>query len=622
MQSVEKPRYACAQWDYEAIEDNELTFKTGDYIEIVSTENEDWWEGILNGFQGFFPANRVEEVKNEELEIVTESVNSRRNTINQQDLNVVTTPSDVNYGSPYMAEPTISPLTATTTTTSDVQYSPELSGFNIESIIESQLPDNWKVEYDPSGKIYYKNTQTNEVTWELPVYNSKIEEYEEDLPQGWKAEYNNGNVYYYNIYTNETSWDKPKKTQGTFEVRYEEPKEVDESNSSEKIRINLPPDKIKRSGKLPIKYEKGSVKFSLKQCSIILCGSLLLLYKEITGKLSENLPAGFVKLKGCTVDKAGKNVTKKKNALVINSAIGEEIILFCGCESDVNSWIDDIRKSSNEDNDDSKIVEVLTKITTKTDGSKKDKDKDKDKDKESIKNKKNSQDDEKHKNKKFGKIFGNKRTDSQSEISTDYLIFGGTLEEQVQKEGSKIPRVVEECIREIVKKGIETEGIYRLSGNTSVVNKLKAMYNKGETIDFDDDSIDLPVIASLIKLYFRELKDTLIPTSMYDSFMDALKNPNHDEKLYQLNDLIHQLPKVNYDVLAYLMKHLKEVSKKSDENKMEINNLAIVFGPTLISRSTDKDAVAATLIADMPQQNRLIECIITYEDWFFQNDEN
>ena len=41
---------------------------------------------------------------------------------------------------------------------------------------------------------------------------------------------------------------------------------------------------------------------------------------------------------------------------------------------------------------------------------------------------------------------------------------------------------MEECIREIVKKGIETEGIYRLSGNTSVVNKLKAMYNKGINI--------------------------------------------------------------------------------------------------------------------------------------------
>jgi len=44
-----------------AIEDNELTFRTGDYIEIVSTDNDDWWEGILNGFKGFFPANRVGE---------------------------------------------------------------------------------------------------------------------------------------------------------------------------------------------------------------------------------------------------------------------------------------------------------------------------------------------------------------------------------------------------------------------------------------------------------------------------------------------------------------------------------------------------------------------------------
>lgn len=60
MQSVETPRFVCAQWNYEAIEDNELTFRIGDNIQLVSSENQDWWEGILNGFQGFFPANRVE----------------------------------------------------------------------------------------------------------------------------------------------------------------------------------------------------------------------------------------------------------------------------------------------------------------------------------------------------------------------------------------------------------------------------------------------------------------------------------------------------------------------------------------------------------------------------------
>jgi len=421
MQSVEKPRYACAQWDYEAIEDNELTFKTGDYIEIVSTENEDWWEGILNGFQGFFPANRVEEVKNEELEIITESINSRRNTINQQDLNVVTSPSDINYGSPYSAEPSISPLTATTTTSdaqqSPVQY-PDSPEFNMTSLIESQLPENWKVEYDPSGRIYYKNIQTNEVSWELPVYNSKILEYEEGLPEGWKAEYNNGNVYYYNIYTNETSWEKPKK-QGTFEVKYNEQKETAESVTQEKIHINLPPNKIKGSGKLlQMRYVKGSNKpLSLKPCSFILCGGLLLLYKQIIGKLSENLPTGYVKLKNCTVDKAGKNVTKKKNAIVINSEAGEEIILCCESESDVNLWIDCIKQCSEEDNDDSEIVDVLTRLSEKSESPKKEKSKDKDKEKEkdTNKNKKNSQDDDKHK-KIFGKRFGSKKTESQSEI--------------------------------------------------------------------------------------------------------------------------------------------------------------------------------------------------------------
>jgi len=33
------------------------------------------------------------------------------------------------------------------------------------------------------------------------------------------------------------------------------------------------------------------------------------------------------------------------------------------------------------------------------------------------------------------------------------LIFGGSLEEQAQREGSKIPKVVEECITEIEKRG-------------------------------------------------------------------------------------------------------------------------------------------------------------------------
>ncbi|TPX31265.1 hypothetical protein SmJEL517_g05379 [Synchytrium microbalum] len=52
---------AIAQYDYEASEDNEISFSTGDVIEDVDTEvDEMWWKGRVNGTTGLFPANYVE----------------------------------------------------------------------------------------------------------------------------------------------------------------------------------------------------------------------------------------------------------------------------------------------------------------------------------------------------------------------------------------------------------------------------------------------------------------------------------------------------------------------------------------------------------------------------------
>lgn len=41
---------------------NDLSFKTGDIIEIVEETNADWWTGRLNGKQGLFPSNHVEKL--------------------------------------------------------------------------------------------------------------------------------------------------------------------------------------------------------------------------------------------------------------------------------------------------------------------------------------------------------------------------------------------------------------------------------------------------------------------------------------------------------------------------------------------------------------------------------
>jgi len=55
--------YVVALYDFEAQADGDLSFNTGDRIEIVEkTESvEDWWTGKLNGQQGVFPGNYVQD---------------------------------------------------------------------------------------------------------------------------------------------------------------------------------------------------------------------------------------------------------------------------------------------------------------------------------------------------------------------------------------------------------------------------------------------------------------------------------------------------------------------------------------------------------------------------------
>jgi hypothetical protein len=50
---------ATAQFDYEAAEDNEISFPEGATITDVEFPDEDWWLGTYNGHSGLFPANYV-----------------------------------------------------------------------------------------------------------------------------------------------------------------------------------------------------------------------------------------------------------------------------------------------------------------------------------------------------------------------------------------------------------------------------------------------------------------------------------------------------------------------------------------------------------------------------------
>ncbi|KAF7367395.1 Bar adaptor protein [Mycena sanguinolenta] len=58
-----KVQYVVALYDFAAQADGDLSFSTGDRIEVVErgASAEDWWTGRLNGQQGVFPGNYVQE---------------------------------------------------------------------------------------------------------------------------------------------------------------------------------------------------------------------------------------------------------------------------------------------------------------------------------------------------------------------------------------------------------------------------------------------------------------------------------------------------------------------------------------------------------------------------------
>ena len=65
-------------------------------------------------------------------------------------------------------------------------------------------------------------------------------------------------------------------------------------------------------------------------------------------------------------------------------------------------------------------------------------------------------------------------------------------------------------------------GIFRLPGQASRIQALKELYDSGSQEDFSSTE-DVHTVASLFKLYLRELPQPVVPFVLYDSYKQALE---------------------------------------------------------------------------------------------------
>ncbi|SAM83710.1 related to GTPase-activating protein beta-chimerin [Ustilago bromivora] len=185
-----------------------------------------------------------------------------------------------------------------------------------------------------------------------------------------------------------------------------------------------------------------------------------------------------------------------------------------------------------------------------------------------------------------GSGVGGGAGNDRASIVSDRPIFGVDLAEQMARDKVEVPPILEKCATAIEEMGIENMGIYRLSGTTSKVQRLKASFDADwSQVDlFNDEAMqDINIVAGCLKLWFRELPEPLLTHELYSSFIEAAKIDNDRLRHIRLHERVNELPDANYATLKYLMRHLHKVTELEHLNQMSASNLAIVFGPTLLS---------------------------------------
>ena len=168
-------------------------------------------------------------------------------------------------------------------------------------------------------------------------------------------------------------------------------------------------------------------------------------------------------------------------------------------------------------------------------------------------------------------------------------VFGVSLAEAVRYNSPvdvnvPLPSVVYRCIEYLESQnGICEEGIFRLSGSNVVIKQLRERFNTEGDVRLvtDDQYYDIHAVASLLKLYLRELPTTILTRELHMNFVHATEMTDREHKIALMNQLAQRLPQANATLLKYLIAFLIRIINNSDINKMTIRNVGIVFSPTL-----------------------------------------
>lgn len=188
--------------------------------------------------------------------------------------------------------------------------------------------------------------------------------------------------------------------------------------------------------------------------------------------------------------------------------------------------------------------------------------------------------------------------------------FGLDITQVCKKEKTNVPMLIQLCVNEVERRGMREVGIYRMSGTSTDIQRLKKAFETNPYVaELLLRDIDINSVTGFLKTYLREIPEGLFINKLYLKFVAAFNIPQSNliERTKKMLELWHRIPTTNQNTIFYLIEHLVKVNKYENHNKMSLTNLATVLGPNILRPPTDtsnadsSDSFTAVVIGSMSQ---------------------
>lgn len=472
--------------------------------------------------------------------------------------------------------------------------------------------EKWLKHVDDQGRQYYYSADGSRSEWELPKYNASSQQQREiiksrSLDRRLQEPIVLTKWRHSTIVLDTNDKDSPTTTKLCLPENESSPTSSKHQDPGQEKYGLLNVTKITENGK--------KVRKNWLSSWAVLQGSSLLFTKTQGSSTSwfgsnQSKPEFTVDLKGATIEMASKDKSSKKNVFELKTRQGTELLIQSDNDAVINDWFK-VLSSTISNQAAAEADEAVEEEAPDSPGvEKQDKEKDQ-KELKKLRSMKGSSMDssEQKKTKKNLKKFLTRRPTLQAVREKGYIkdqVFGSNLANLCQRENGTVPKFVKLCIEHVEEHGLDVDGIYRVSGNLAVIQKLRFAVNHDEKLDLNDSKWeDIHVITGALKMFFRELPEPLFTFNHFNDFVNAIKQDPR-QRVTAVKDLIRQLPKPNQDTMQILFRHLKRVIENGEKNRMTYQSIAIVFGPTLLKPERETGNIAVHTV----YQNQIVELIL------------